>query len=97
MGTGTRGQTQYDFFYGIIYKKDSLKPMNHYAKVGRETVDEDMLMYRAESLGEDDKEKIQELIDAPSGWIYINNGHGIIVKVENGYTQGFTDERRNAN
>ena len=93
-GSGTKGQTQYDFFFGVIYEAEksiTFRPLDKtYAKIGRETVDEDMLLMRAKGLNEKDRQKIQELIDAPSGWIYINNGHGIIVKVKNGKYQGFS-------
>ena len=53
-----------------------------------------MLMFRAAGLTDSDREKIQELIDSPSGWIFINNGHGIIVKVKNGREQGFVNEKK---
>tara|TARA_R100000152_G_C6781865_1_gene217407 strand:+ start:5795 stop:6091 length:297 start_codon:yes stop_codon:yes gene_type:complete len=88
MGTGTDGRTSYDFFFGVYYKKEHQYERDT-VRIGHEKVDEDMLLFRAASLPDSDKEKIQELIDSPSGWIYINDGHGIIVKVKNGREQGF--------
>ena len=93
MGSGTRGQTQYDFFFGVHYKAEHQYERDT-VRIGRETVDEDMLMLRAAGLTDSDREKIQELIDSPSGWIFINNGHGIIVKVKNGREQGFVNEKK---
>ena len=93
MGTGTDGRTSYDFFYGVFYKQEHLLDKRDHVRLGHEKVDEDMLLLRAKSLPDSDKDRIRELIESDSGWIYINDGHGLIVKVENGRPQGFVKDR----